>query len=72
MKKNHFYGAICSILLAGLSSGTAQAESSLADSLAGMVSDGKLNFDFRYRYEMVDQAGFDDTSKAWLTLQLKL
>ncbi len=29
-----------------------------------MVSNGKVNFDFRYRYEFVDQEGFDEDTGA--------
>jgi len=64
MKKNHLAGVICSALLATLAVSTAQAESTWADDLAGMVSEGKVNFDFRYRYEAVDQDGFDENAKA--------
>lgn len=64
MKKTHITGVICSTLLATLTGGAAQAESTWADDLAGMVSEGKVNFDFRYRYEAVDQDSFDENAGA--------
>lgn len=64
MKKAHIVATIFSTLLLTLLDTTAQAEESWADDLAGMVSDGKVNFDFRYRYEFVDQEGFDEDAGA--------
>jgi hypothetical protein len=64
MKKTYIAGIICFTILTGLFSTNAQAESSWTDDLTGMVSNGKVNFDFRYRYEFVDQDGFAENAKA--------
>jgi len=53
----------CTLLLALISS-TTTAEETWAEDLAGMVSKGELNFDFRYRYEFVEQDGFDENAGA--------
>jgi len=45
-------------------SANVQADDAWADDLAGMVTNGKVNFDFRYRYEFVDQDGFDNNARA--------
>ncbi|MEP0203268.1 MAG: alginate export family protein [Halioglobus sp.] len=41
-----------------------QAEQSSAGSLSDMITQGKVNLNFRYRYEYVDQDGFDRDAKA--------
>jgi hypothetical protein len=64
MKKIPITGTIFSTLLLALLSAMAQAEETWADDLAGMVTNGKVNFDFRYRYEFVDQEGFDENAGA--------
>ena len=42
----------------------AQAQESWADQLSKAVTDGKASLDLRYRYEYVDQDGFDRNAKA--------
>jgi hypothetical protein len=42
----------------------AQAQDGWGDKLSKMVTDGKASLDFRYRYEFVDQEGFDKDAKA--------
>ena len=42
----------------------AQAEDGVADSLTGMVTDGKATLDLRYRYENVDQDNLHRTASA--------
>ncbi len=64
MKKSRIAGTIFSTILAAVFSTMTQAEESGTDDLAGMVSNGKANFDFRYRYEIVDQEGFDEDAGA--------
>ena len=48
------------LLLAGLvGPGTALADDSWGDQLSRAVQDGKVGVDLRYRYEWVDEDGFD-------------
>ena len=55
----------CSILpLLIVASSGVQAEEGWGDKLSKMVTDGKASVDFRYRYEFVDQEGFDKDAKA--------
>ena len=64
MKMTNIAGAACFSILAVLLGANAQAESSWTDELADMVSNGKVNFDFRYRYEFVDQDGLEENARA--------
>ncbi|MCB1678003.1 MAG: alginate export family protein [Halioglobus sp.] len=55
----------CSILpLLLCAAGAAQAQDSWGDQLSRAVTEGKASVDFRYRYENVDQDGFDDDADA--------
>jgi Alginate export len=47
-----------------LAHSTVQAQESLSQDIKNMVSGGTVNFDFRYRYEYVDQDGIDRTAGA--------
>jgi hypothetical protein len=49
-----------------LFSGVVQAELAWNEQLAKAVQEGKASVDFRYRYEWVDQDGFDDEAEASL------
>lgn len=51
--------ALCSVTALGV-----KAEQEPARDLVGMVKQGDVNFDFRYRYEYVDDDGFDEEAKA--------
>jgi len=44
--------------------GTAQAQETWGDGLSKAVGDGKVSLDFRYRFENVDQDGFDKDATA--------
>jgi hypothetical protein len=46
--------------------GIAHADETWGDALSKAVQDGKATMDFRYRYEYVDQDGFDDDAEASL------
>jgi hypothetical protein len=55
----------CSILpLLIVASSGVQAQEGWGDKLSKMVTEGKASVDFRYRYEFVDQEGFDKDAKA--------
>jgi hypothetical protein len=56
--------ALSSAVAAALFGGAATAEDTTATDLSSMVTDGKVNFDFRYRYEFVDQDGIDKDANA--------
>jgi len=60
MKIGQYFSAFA--VLACVST-TALAESG-GEQLAGMIRDGKASVDLRYRYEVVDEDGFDDNAKA--------
>ena len=64
MNKTNMSRAICPTMLACLLSANALADVSWTDELANMVSNGKVNFDFRYRYEFVDEDGFNEDAGA--------
>jgi len=53
----------CSFVALTFAITTSAAETS-GEQLAGMVRDGKASVDFRYRYEGVDEDGFDDDAEA--------
>ena len=59
--KNAVYS--CPLILLACSLNTVAAESG-ASQLVDMVRNGKTSLDFRYRYELVDEDGFDDDAKA--------
>lgn len=76
MKKTKIAGAIYSSNLEALLSANtqaegAQAETTQAGDLHNMVSKAKVNFDFRYQYEFVEQNGFgEDTCTSTLRTRL--
>ena len=58
------YSLFSAILL--LVSSSAVCQSAWNDQLSRAVSEGKVSLDFRYRFEWVDQDGFDDEAEASL------
>jgi hypothetical protein len=60
----NIWGA-CSILpFLICSASSTHAEEGWGDRLSSMVTDGKASVDFRYRFEAVDEAGFDEDARA--------
>lgn len=64
MKKALIAGTVTSGILASMVIGSVQADEAWTDDLNKMVTEGKVNFDFRYRYEFVDQDGIDKEAGA--------
>jgi hypothetical protein len=64
MKKGLITHALLPALIIGAAG--ARGEEGWGDQLGKMVTDGKASLDFRYRYEWVDQDGFDDDAEASL------
>ena len=64
MRKALIAGAVASGVLANLVTGAVQADESWTGDLSKMATEGKVNFDFRYRYEFVDQDGIDKEAGA--------
>jgi len=64
MKKTLMAVAVSSGLIAGAFGVSAQANEAFTDDLSKMVTDGKVNFDFRYRFEFVDQDGISKDAEA--------
>ena len=60
----HIARGCCILPLLLTAAGAVQADDHTTDSLLGMVTDGKANADFRYRYENVDQDNFNRTASA--------
>ena len=58
MKKTTIAVNACTGILASLLGASVQAEEAWTGNLVDMVAKGTVNFDFRYRYEGVDQDGF--------------
>lgn len=58
----HFRAGFCLLVMLSLLSLSVRAD--WYESLSTSVSEGKVNFDFRYRYEFVDQASFDKNANA--------
>ncbi|MCZ6723848.1 MAG: alginate export family protein [Gammaproteobacteria bacterium] len=63
--------AYCIILLLTCGVGNAGADEDWGGKLSSMVKGGTASVDFRYRYEGVDEAGFDQNAKA-STLRTRL
>ena len=64
MNRNKSYIAIVSgLLAAGIAAGS-QAQDSATDGLAKAVTDGSVKLDLRYRFENVDDDGFDKDANA--------
>ncbi|WOJ94428.1 alginate export family protein [Congregibacter variabilis] len=57
---------LCLPVFLGLLAVTVRADVSLSEQLTSAVSDSSIALDLRYRYEMVDEDGFDDPAKASL------
>ncbi|MFT4873210.1 alginate export family protein [Congregibacter sp.] len=57
---------LCTSVFFGFLAVAARAEVSIGEQLATAVSDGSIALDLRYRYENVDQDGFDDAAQASL------
>jgi hypothetical protein len=67
MKNSHrsiITGVILGLATLPAAAQTTPPQDSEAASWTGMFSEGKANFDFRYRYEYVDQDGFGPEAKA--------
>ncbi|MEH6584332.1 MAG: alginate export family protein [Halioglobus sp.] len=64
MNKTLIATAVSSALLACTLGQGAQADEAWTDDLNKMVTEGKVNFDFRYRYEFVDQDGISKDAGA--------
>lgn len=56
--------AVCVSLNVSSMAGIVQAEEAWGDALAKAVDDGNVSVDLRYRFEGVDQDGFEDEAKA--------
>ncbi len=64
MNKTKLAAMTCSIALTGFLNTNVQADVSWTDDFTSMVTKGKFNFDFRYRYEFVKQDGFENNARA--------
>ena len=64
MNREKSYMRILSgLMICGLAVG-AQAQDGVTDGLDKVVKEGSIKLDFRYRYEHVDQDGFDKDANA--------
>jgi hypothetical protein len=57
-------GAFSILLFLICSAASVHAEESWGDKLSSMVTDGKASVDFRYRFEGVDEDGFNENAQA--------
>ena len=57
---------VAAVVGAALSAGKVQAQEAWNDQLSKAISEGKASLDLRYRFEWVDQDGFDDEAEASL------
>jgi hypothetical protein len=64
MKQRRIYPMVLPAMLASTISLGAQAQDSVMDGLNKAVKEGSVKLDFRYRYEHVDQDGFDKEANA--------
>ena len=64
MKKIRIAAAVSAGVIAYIFGGVAQADEAWTGDLNKMITEGKVNFDFRYRYEFVDQDGIDKDAGA--------
>ena len=64
MKKRLIAGIVSSGIVAFMGAGQALGDEAWTGDLNKMVTEGKINFDFRYRYEFVDQDGIDKDAGA--------
>ncbi len=62
-RKKSYIAIVSGLLAAGIAAGS-QAQDAVTDDLAKAVTEGSVKLDLRYRFENVDDDGFDDDANA--------